>query len=370
MSARRRGASRRPRHAPRPTTVGASPGSVVYAGPERSEAVTAEVLCYGPEGAVVERSGLALEQALELVAGQAGVRWLNLTGVHDVAQVQRVGEAFGLHPLTLEDIVSLGQRPKVEPYERYLYVVLRMLSLPPDPSADHDPELHAEQLSLVLLDGVLVTFQEQAGDLFDPIRARIRQGKGRIRTMGADYLAYGLIDIVIDTYFGVLERFGDAIEDLEEIILTEPTTATLQRVNHLKRETLQVRRSVWPLRELMSALQREEGGLVSRPVLTFLRDAHDHAVQVMDTVETQREMLTGLHDMYLSALSYRMNDIMRVLTIIATIFIPLSFLVGVYGMNFKYMPELHWRWAYPALWAVMLLTGGGMLAAFRRNHWL
>lgn len=369
MSAARRSSGRRPRdHAAR-IAVGRSPGSVVYQGPERTEPVTAEVLCYGPDGVTEDRTGLDLAEALTLARGRPGVRWVNLTGVHDVTQVERVGEAFDLHPLTLEDIVGLGQRPKVEPYERYLYVVLRMLSLGPD-TGDGDPELRVEQLSMVLLDGVLVTFQEQPGDLFDPVRARIRQGKGRIRGMGADYLAYALVDVVIDATFAVLERFGDAIEDLEAVILDDPSNATLARVNRLKRETLRVRRAVWPLREVMNTLQREEGGLIGRPVLTFLRDAHDHAVQVMDTVETQREMLTALHDVYLSALSYRMNDIMKVLTIIATIFIPLSFLVGVYGMNFHYMPELAWRWAYPVLWLLMLGIGGGMLLAFRRKGWL
>ncbi len=364
--------------APASGSVGASPGAVVYSGPERSERVTVDVIRYDADAFEEERD-IPIDRALELVqrplrGASGGVRWLNVNGVHDVAIIERIGAALQLHPLTLEDVVSLEQRPKVEAYESYLYIVLRMLSLGDEPEAElrpgDVPRLVNEQLSLVLLSGLLVTFQEEPGDVFEPVRDRARQGKGRIRKMGADYLAYALADVVIDGYFALLERYSDATEDLEEAVLADPGTNTIQRVNHLKRETLLVRKAVWPLREMMSALQREEGELMTREVLTFLRDAHDHAVQVIDTVETLREMLTSLHDIYLSALSYRMNDIMKVLTIISTIFIPLSFLVGVYGMNFDHMPELHVAWAYPALWGLMLAVGGGMLLVFRRIRWL
>ncbi|MEJ2666493.1 MAG: magnesium/cobalt transporter CorA, partial [Deinococcales bacterium] len=298
-----------------------------------------------------------------------GVRWLNVNGVHRAELVERIGTALELHPLTMEDIVSLGQRPKVEDYDRYLYITLRMLVYGSHDGSPSVQSLVNEQLSLVLLSGIVLTFQERPGDGFEPVRERLRQGKGRIRRLGADYLAYALMDVIIDSYFTVLEDYGDAIEELEAAILEDPNTDVLQRVNHLKRETLLVRKAVWPLRELIAGVERDEGELMSRAVVDYLRDAHDHAIQVIDTVETLRDMLTNLHDMYLSALSYRMNDVMKVLTIIATIFIPLSFLVGVYGMNFHHMPELSWPWAYPALWGLMIVLALGMLFIFRRRGW-
>jgi len=349
--------------------VGQSPGTVVYLGPERDAAVTVQLIRYRDER-FEELRDLSLDDALARLGEGEGVRWLNVNGVHQAELVERIGQALDLHPLTMEDIVSLGQRPKVEDYDRYLYVSLRMLSYGDAQDPGGRPHLQNEQLSLVLTGGVVVTFQERPGDVFEPLRERLRQGKGRLRRMGPDYLAYALMDIVIDRYFTVLEDYGDAIEALEAEILEDPSNDVLQRVNHLKRETLLVRKAVWPLREVISGLERDEGELMSREVIAYLRDAHDHAIQVIDTVETLRDMLTNLHDMYLSALSYRMNDVMKVLTIIATIFIPLSFLVGVYGMNFQHMPELKWPWAYPALWGVMLAVALGMLAAFRRRGWL
>ncbi len=348
--------------------VGSSPGSVIYTGPARDAPVTFELICYD-EGRYDELRELSLEQALQRVRQDPGVRWLNVNGVHRTEIIEQIGAALDLHPLTMEDIVSLGQRPKIEDYERYLYIALRMLAYGSHDIEDGQSELDNEQLSLILLDRVVVTFQEHPGDVFEPLRERLRQGKGRLRKLGADYLAYALLDIVIDRYFTVVENYGDAIEDLEAEILSNPTTEVLQRVNHLKRETLMVRKAVWPLREVIAGLEREEGDLMSPTAITYLRDAHDHAIQVIDTVESLRDMLTNLHDMYLSALSYRMNDVMKVLTIIATIFIPLSFLVGVYGMNFKDMPELSWPWAYPALWGLMLVIALGMLAIFRRRGW-
>ncbi|MEJ2357451.1 MAG: magnesium/cobalt transporter CorA, partial [Deinococcales bacterium] len=356
------------RLAPATGAVGSSPGSVIYTGPARDAPVTFEVIVYD-EGRYAELRELSLEQALQHVRQDSGVRWLNVNGVHRTQIIEQIGAALDLHPLTMEDIVSLGQRPKIEDYERYLYIALRMLAYGPGHGEDGPSELDNEQLSVILLDGIVVTFQERPGDVFEPLRERLRQGKGRLRRLGADYLAYALLDIVIDRYFTVVEDYGDAIEDLEAEILSNPTTEILQRVNHLKRETLIVRKAVWPLREVIAGLEREEGDLMSPTAITYLRDAHDHAIQVIDTVESLRDMLTNLHDMYLSALSYRMNDVMKVLTIIATIFIPLSFLVGVYGMNFHHMPELAWPWAYPALWGLMLVIALGMLSAFKRRGW-
>ncbi|UCH26106.1 MAG: magnesium/cobalt transporter CorA [Trueperaceae bacterium] len=349
-------------HQGRASKAGLAPGSVVYTGEVEVETVTIELFRYD-EGQLTEHQVSGLEQALALrEPGQ--ISWYNITGLHETELIQAFGEAFGLHPLVREDIASVGQRPKVELFEAHLFIVLRMLSL----TEDGSPQ--SEQLSLVLGPDYVLTFQERPGDVFAPVRERLRRGKGRMRKLGADYLAYALIDVIVDSYFSVLEHYGDTLEELEEEILREPTPHSLERVNRLRRELLFLRKSIWPLRELMGTLQREESPVVSAVVVTFLRDAYDHSIQVIDTVETFREVLSGLHDFYLTSLSFKMNEVMKVLTIIATIFIPLGFLVGVYGMNFDVMPELHLRWGYPALWLFMVTLVAAMLVLFRRRRWL
>lgn len=341
--------------------VGMSPGTVMYTGRQKMEQVLLSKIWYD-ETELEERQNSALTDVL--VPESSGVTWLNLHGLHNVDLIKELGEAFGLHPLTLEDIVSTGQRPKLEVFDDYLYIVLRMLSL----DADGHPQ--DEQLSIILTDTVVLSFQERPDDVFDPLRERIRHGKGRVRKLGADYLAYALTDSVVDSYFHLLEHYSDQLEELEDEILLNPSPKVLEKVNDLKREILFLRRSVWPLREVLSSLQREESNLICAQVDTYIRDAYDHAVQIIDTVETLRELLAGLHDFYLSSLSFKMNEIMKVLTIVGTIFIPLSFLVGVYGMNFDRMPELHYRYGYPLLWLFMVLVVGGMLGYFRRKKWL
>ncbi len=381
------------------------PGAVVYTGPQRDYGAHLQLIRY--QETSIEETEVTDIAGLPQLLEAPGVLWLNVVGVHDTQLLENLGQVLGLHLLTVEDLASLGQRPKMEEYDGYLFMVLRILTrrgvplsvsapegapketpgaaqsapsvplakvLLPDP-AEHAgsgrPDLlHSEQFSLVLRGNLLVTFQELESDPFGSLRERLRQGRGRLRTMGADYLAYTLIDLVIDQYFDVLEGYGDDLEALEEEILRGPERDSLERVNALRRDLLVVRRAVWPLRDVMASLQRKDLTYFSPEVSNYLRDAHDHAVQVMDAVETQREQLTSLHDIYLTLLSVRMNDVMKVLTIIATIFIPLTFLAGIYGMNFEYMPEYHWRWAYPVLWLIMLVLGGGMLAAFRRRGWL
>lgn len=295
-----------------------------------------------------------------------GVHWLNVAGVHDAGLLERVGTALELHPLTVEDVASLGQRPKVEEYEGYLFMVVRMLSHVEANGA----ALRSEQLSLVLRDRLLVTFQESQESPFEPLLERMRQGGDRARKMGADYLAYSLIDLVVDQYFAVLEEYGDELETLEGEVLLGPSRGQMERVNALRRHLLIVRRAVWPLRDVMASLLRKDLPYFTDEVGDYLRDVHDHAVQVVDMVDTQREVVTSIHDIYLTNLNLRMNDVMKVLTVIATIFIPLTFLAGIYGMNFDYMPEYHWRWAYPALWVLMLTLAAGMILAFRRRGWL
>jgi len=231
-------------------------------------------------------------------------------------------------------------------------------------------EINSEQVSIILGQNYVISFQEKEGDVFNPIRERIRTGKGRIRKMGADYLAYGLIDAIVDGYFLILEKLGENIEDVEETMMSNPTPETLHSIHRLKRKMISIRKSVWPLREAVSTLERSDSSLIQDPTRIYLKDVYDHTIQVIDTVETFRDMLSGILDIYLSSISNKMNEIMKVLTIIATIFIPLTFIAGVYGMNFENMPELKWRWGYPAIWFVMLFIGILMLVYFRKKKWL
>jgi len=359
--------------------VGVSPGTVVYTGPARSEQVRIDIVRYDETG--FDERVLDDPSELEAAISEPGVVWVNVVGVHDTELLERLGRLLELHPLTVEDLASVAQRPKVEAYGDYVYVVARMMERATfegssdDGGQERGDPVDAEgwsieQLSIVLRGNLLVTFQETPEDPFGPVRERLRQGRGRVRKYGADYLAYALLDLVVDRYFTVIEHFGERIETLEDLVLQAPTPDVLEQVNRLRRALLLVRRAVWPLRDVLAELRRDESPFISPTVATYLRDAHDHTVQVLETLDTLREMVTGLHDVYLTSISLRMNDIMRVLTIIATIFIPLTFLAGIYGMNFDYMPELRWRWAYPALWLVMLVSAVGMLLAFRRRRWL
>jgi len=270
-----------------------------------------------------------------------------------------------LHHLVIEDIHNTYQRPKAEDYEDFLYIVLKMISWD-----ENLNQAQAEQVSMILGKGYVLSFKEDPGDIFDPVRVRLREGKGRIRKSGADYLAYALLDQVVDNYFLVLENLGERIESLEEELTTNPSPATLKAIHHLKRELIFLRKSVWPLREAINSLERGDSSLFQAETLVYLRDLYDHTIQVMDTIETFRDMVSGMLDIYLSSISNRMNEIMKVLTIIATIFIPLTFIAGVYGMNFANMPELQWPWGYFAVWGVMILVAGGMIIFFKRKGWL
>jgi len=294
-----------------------------------------------------------------------GVTWLDIDGVHQNEVLETVGAHAGLHPLVIEDIHNTYQRPKVEDYEDYLYIVLKMISWDGDST-----EIQAEQVSLILGQNYVLSFKEDPGDIFDSIRTRLREGKGRLRKLGADYLAYSLLDQVVDHYFLVLENLGEKIEDLEEKLVTNPDASTLQTIHHLKRELIFLRKSVWPLREAISSLERGESPLFQPETLVYLRDVYDHTIQVIDTIETFRDMVSGMLDIYLSSVSNRLNEVMKVLTIIATIFIPLTFITGIYGMNFTNMPELQWPWGYFMVWGVMLITFIGMLIFFKRKKWL
>ena len=290
------------------------------------------------------------------------VLWIDVTGLADTATVEAIGAAFGIHKLTLEDIINTHQRPKVESFDHYVFIIMKML--------DHSDAGLTEQMSIIIGDDYLITFQERAGDCFDPTRARLRRAGGQLRSEGPDRLAHALIDAVIDNFFPLLENYGEVIEDLEDQVVTAPEPGHIERLHSIKRDLLEVRRSVWPTRELVNMLIRDEHVLIRENTRVYLRDCYDHTIQLMDIVETYREIASGLLDVYLSSMSARMNEIMKVLTIIATIFIPLSFFAGVWGMNFQYMPELSKPWAYPTALVFMATIAIALLIFFRLKGWL
>jgi len=309
-----------------------------------------------------ERQVGSIEEAFP-AADDRRTLWIDVDGVHDVGLLDQVGKRFGLHPLLLEDIAHTDQRPKLESYDDHLFMDLNVLHV----HTDND-EVHAEQISLVLGPTWLLSFNEGPQPWARGLRERLKADKARCRKAGPDYLAYSIIDAVVDDYYKVLERIGDRIEDLEEELMAAPTPQTLHAVYTLKREVIGLRKSVWPLRELIGGLQREHD-LVRESTGVYLRDLYDHAIQVLDTVETYRDILSGMLDIYLSSVSNKMNEVMKVLTVIATIFIPLTFVAGIYGMNFEFMPELKWRFGYLFFWGIIVAVGVGMLAFFRRKKW-
>ena len=292
------------------------------------------------------------------------VEWIDVQGMGDEAAMRKLGARLGLHPLALGDIVNVPQRPKVEDYGERLLIVTRMAQL------DEHREVFFEQVSLVLAPGWLLTVQEDPGDVFDPVRERIRGGAGTIRRMGADYLAYALIDAVVDAYYAVVERIGEQVDELEDLVLGRPDVSVVRGIHSLRRTLLTLHRIQWRQRDALATLMRDEKACISPEVRPFLRDAHDHCVQMLDVTETTRELVTSLMEIYVSVVGNRMNEIMKTLTVIATIFIPLTFLVGVYGMNFDYMPELRWRFGYFAIWGVMLAIALGLLGWFHWRGWI
>ena len=349
-------------HAP-----GTSPGTLVVPADARPPRLRA--IGFGPDR-LEERE---LKDASELAAmrGQWPVLWVAVDGLGDVGVLEALGSIFGLHRLALEDVLNLHQRPKAERYGEHLFIVARM------PLTGEPGQLETEQLSLFLGKDFLISFQERpGGDCFDPVRTRLRAGKGRSRAAGPDYLAYALLDSVVDAFYPVLEGCGDRLDGLEDELFGRPAPGIAQRVHQVRRELLAVRRAVWPLREELATLVREPDELIADETRVYLRDCYDHVVQMIDLLETYRDLGAGLMEIHLSLLSHRMNEIMKVLTIIATIFIPLTFIVGVYGMNFDpdagpfSMPELRSPWGYPAVMLFMAALAAGMLLYFKRRGWL
>jgi magnesium transporter len=344
--------------------AGLPPGTLVYIGEKRMEEPKISIFDY--DDLHVEEKEVRAIQECFVFRDKPTVTWINVEGVHQVEMIEKLGECYGFHPLVLEDILNTDQRPKMEIYGDYIYIVLKMFCVD---NAGGSTEV--EQVSLILGSNFVISFQEgKKGDVFNPVRERIRGGKGLIRKMGADYLAYSLLDTIVDNYFLILEKLGERVEILEEELMAQPTTKTLQEIQKFKSEMIFVRRAVWPLREVIMGLSRKESPLIKETTEIYLRDVYDHTVQVMDTIEVYREMLSGMLDIYLSSVSNKLNAVMKVLTIIATIFMPLTFIAGIYGMNFKYMPELEWRWGYPAVWLIVVIIGISMSVYFKKKKWL
>jgi magnesium transporter len=343
--------------------VGMPPGSLVYTGEKGHLPATITITRYSAQ-TFVERQVEAVT-ASEITADPGEVTWINVTGITKGKDLEKLGECFKIHPLVLEDILEVGQRPKVEDYDDYLYIVLNSIR----PVAEGE-ELVAEEISLILGPHYLLSFYSGADDLYAPVRERLLQGKGRIRKLGPDYLAYSLIDLVVDNYFVELENFGDQVESLEDEVVASPSPQTLRVVHRFKNDMIRLRKSLWPLREVIARLERRESPLISEALGNYFRDVYDHTIIAIDTVETYRDILSGMLDIYLSSMSNRLNQIMKVLTIIATIFMPLTFITSLYGMNFKNMPELQWEYGYYGVIGVMLVIALSMIEYFRRKHWL
>ena len=341
---------------------GQPPGTMVYTGQRKDEPLRITVIDYSAD-TITESVDVKIEDCRQC-KDSSWVSWINIDGLNDTSVIEKIGETFGIHPLVLEDILHTTQRPKLEDHVDYLYLVVRMLYIP-----SAGDEIQSEQLSFILTENCLITFQERAGDVFDEVRDRIRQNHGRVRKMGADYLLYALMDAIVDNYFLIMETTGEKIEEIEQSMMQNPDEVLLNQLYRMKRELLYIRKSTWPLREAVGGLERGESTLLRKKTSVYIRDLYDHTIQVIDTVETFRDMLSGVQDLYLSSMGQKTNQVMQVLTVIATIFIPLTFVAGIYGMNFEYMPELAWKFSYPVLWVVMILIGIGMLIYFRRKKW-
>lgn len=342
---------------------GLPPGTIMHTGKARKEKAKITVIDYDETG-VTEKIAKTPEECFEF-KGNKRTTWINIDGVHDVGLIEKIGKHFEVHPLVLEDIANVDQRPKVEEFDDYLFIVARMFY----PGTKKD-SVESEQISFILGKDFVISFQENEGDIFDYVRKRLREGKGILRKMGPDYLLYTLLDAIVDNYFVILENGGERIEDLEEELMENPEPKTLQQLHILKRDMIFLRKGIWPLREVIGTLTRSDSKLIKKGTVRYLRDVYDHTIQVIDSIETDRDLLSGMVDLYLSSISNRMNEIMKVLTIIATIFIPLTFITGLYGMNFQYMPELGWEFGYPMAIGSMLLVAIVMFLYFRRKKWI
>ena len=343
--------------------LGQVPGSVIYTGDRSKEKLHIEAFDYTKENCS-EKILKSVEESFDF-KNTNSVTWLNLNGLNHVGDIEKLGNHFELHPLVLEDIVNIAQRPKIDEHDSYLFVVLKMLYY------NKENTIVSEQVSFVLGKNYVISFQESEGDVFDTVRERLRQAKGRVRTMHADYLLYTLIDAIVDHYFNVIEVLGDKIEDFESVIFSgKADEDTSKKIQDLKREILRVRRAIFPLREIINKIEKNENSLIHKKTITYFRDIYDHLIQVSENIDIYREMIWGLMDMYMTTISNKMNEVMKVLTIMASIFIPLTFIAGIYGMNFNYMPELQFKYGYFIVWVAMVIIFLGMLFYFKRKKWI
>ena len=347
----------------KPKKIGLDPGSLIYVGDKEKQSITISLFDYKADH-FVEKTVLNVEELLAYKQTET-TSWINIDGVHDVEILEKIGRHFDIHPLTLEDILNTNQRPKLDEYPNYLYVVLRMFFLD-----EKDKSLKNEQVSLILTKNFVITFLEDAGDVFNPVRERIKKAGTKMREYGTDYLAYALIDSIVDSYFHILEKLGEEIEELEDAVVVDPNKNDIQIIHLLRREMILLRKAIWPLREVISSLQRNEIDFIEEKTRVYLRDVYDHTIQVIDTIESYRDMIVGMLDAYLSSTSNKLNEVMKVLTVISTLFIPLTFLAGVYGMNFRHFPELGYDWMYPwGFWIITLFVVIGMAVFFKKKNW-
>ncbi len=346
----------------RSSKSGMEPGTLIHIGKKKIENILVHLIEYDSEhfsDISVEADGIA-----EIQDTSGCIKWLNVDGLHNTEVIEHIGKRYGIHPLVLEDILNTDQRSKIEDYDDYIFISLKSLNY-----NENKKVLETEHQSILLGKGFVLTVGEGDSRLFDPVRERLAREDSRIRKSGADFLAYSLLDAIIDDYFVVLEKLGDRIDEVEDELLTKRDTNTFQYINTLKRDMLYVHKSVWPLREAVDYLESGENELIGDSIHIYIRDLYDHIIQVMDTAEIYRDILSGMVDMYLTTMSNRLNEIMKVLTIISTIFIPLTFLAGIYGMNFRYMPELEWRWGYIGVIAIMAAIAAFMVYFFKRKKW-
>jgi len=343
--------------------LGLAPGSLVFTGMQKMAQVDISVLNYS-ENEFAESSPKSIAEVISLIKPFNGVTWINIDGLHDEKSIEEICTYLDIHKLSMEDILSVGQRPKLEQYKEYVQAVIKLLSI--DPA---EPTIEYEQISFILKGNVLVTFQEKTGDVFNSVRNRIKEKIGNVRKKGADYLLYALLDTIVDHYFLVLENFGEKLEELETDLLENPDKTTLNKLHMLRRETLLLRRSVYPIREMIGQLEKLEEPMISNNIKIFIRDLYDHAIKVIETIEVLRDMTSGLLDLYMNSASNKMNEIMKVLTIMSAIFIPLTFIAGVYGMNFANMPELQSQNGYFIVLGVMFAVFIGMVIFLKSKKW-
>lgn len=341
--------------------IGAPPGTIEYNGQETTARIKITLIEFN-ETEFFEHTFFDLSECLNHVKENM-TKWINVEGVHNTNLIEKIGKFYNIHPLTLEDIVQVDQRPKFEDYDHYLLAIMRMIM--------YDDQVHSEQLSIILTGNTVISFQEpQGGDAFDIIRLRLRQAKGRVRKLGADYLFYALMDAVVDYYFHTIEAIGDKVTHIEEEIIEDPKQESLLELYKLKREVISLRKQVWPLRDMVSMMLRSESTYITQNTQLFLRDLQDHSSRIIETVDTYRDLLSGIMDIYLSTNANKMNEVMKVLTIMSSLFIPVTFIAGVYGMNFEYMPELKSPYGYAGVWVLMLSVMGGLVIYFKRKKWM